>query len=45
MNQTADLTEKTLSREEKYQGSFLSLHVDQVQLPTADLFPRGSRAW
>ena len=33
MNQTADLTEKTLSREEKYQGSFLSLHVDQVQLP------------
>ena len=33
MNQTADLTEKTLNREEKYQGSFLSLHVDQVQLP------------
>ena len=33
MNRTADLTEKTLSREEKYQGSFLSLHVDQVLLP------------
>ena len=33
MNQTSDLTERTLSREEKYQGSFLSLHVDQVQLP------------
>ena len=33
MNQTADLTEKTLSREEKYQGNILSLHVDQVQLP------------
>ena len=33
MNQTADLTEKTLSREDKYQGSFLSLHVDQVLLP------------
>ena len=33
MSQTADLTERTLSREEKYQGSILSLHVDQVQLP------------
>ena len=42
MNQTADLTEKTSAGEEKYQGSFLSLHVDQV--PAAerqDLFPRG----
>ena len=37
MNQTADLTEKTLSREEKYQGSFLSLHVDQVQLPNGKI--------
>ena len=33
MSQTSDLTEKTLSREEKYRGSFLSLHVDQVLLP------------
>ena len=33
MNQTSELTEKTLSREEKYQGSILSLHVDQVLLP------------
>ena len=33
MNQTSELTEKTLSREEKYRGSFLSLHVDQVLLP------------
>ena len=40
MNQTADLTEKTLSREEKYQGSFLSLHVDQVQLAAGPLSAR-----
>ena len=33
MNKMADLTEKTLSQEEKYRGSFLSLHVDQVLLP------------
>ena len=28
-----DLTEKTLSREEKYKGLFLSVHVDKVSLP------------
>ena len=33
MNLPVDLTEKTLSREEKYTGTFLSVHVDQVALP------------
>ena len=33
MNLPVDLTEKTLSREEKYTGAFLSVHVDQVALP------------
>ena len=33
MNDPLDLTEKTLSREEKYTGKFLSVHVDQVELP------------
>lgn len=33
VNETTDLTEKTLSREEQYQGVFLSVHVDQVELP------------
>ena len=33
MKEPLDLTEKTLSREDKYTGSFLSLHVDQVELP------------
>lgn len=33
MNEPLDLTEKTLSREEKYTGTFLSVHVDQVSLP------------
>lgn len=33
MQTPADLTERTLSREEKYHGSILSLHVDQVELP------------
>ena len=28
INHEADLTEKMISREEKYQGSILSLHVD-----------------
>ena len=33
MSEPLDLTEKTLSREEKYAGMFLSVHVDQVSLP------------
>ena len=33
MNELLDLAEKTLSREEKYAGKFLSVHVDQVSLP------------
>ena len=33
MNLPLDLTEKTISREEKYHGAFLSVHVDQVSLP------------
>ena len=44
MNQTADLTEKTLSREEKYQGSFLSLHVDPSVIYNNNMkFPTLSR--
>ena len=33
MSLPMDLTEKMLSREEKYTGAFLSVHVDQVSLP------------
>jgi ADP-ribose pyrophosphatase len=33
MNELLDLTEKPISREEKYTGKFLSVHVDRVELP------------
>lgn len=33
MSEPLDLTEKTLSREVKYTGKILSVHVDQVSLP------------
>lgn len=33
MSEPMDLTEKTLSREEKYDGLFMRVHVDQVLLP------------
>ena len=33
MEQPMDLTEKTISREDKYQGKIFSVHVDQVLLP------------
>ncbi|MCI2058639.1 MAG: NUDIX hydrolase [Oscillibacter sp.] len=33
MDEAKDLTERTLSREEKFQGRFLSVHVDQAILP------------
>jgi ADP-ribose pyrophosphatase len=33
MKEQTDLAEKTLSRQEKYQGRFLQVHVDQVELP------------
>jgi len=32
----SDLTEKTLRREEKYQGRILSVHVDEVLLPNGN---------
>ena len=33
MEAMMDLTEKTLSREEKYSGPLFSVHTDQVLLP------------
>ena len=33
MEQPMDLTERTISREDKYQGKIFSVHVDQVLLP------------
>lgn len=32
-NEPADLTERTLSREDKFNGRFLHVHVDEVELP------------
>lgn len=36
MMQLNDLTEKTLSREDKFQGKILSVHVDEVELPNGN---------
>ncbi len=36
-NSQMDLTEKTLSRAEKYDGVFLSVHVDRVELPNGHI--------
>lgn len=33
MSERTDLTEQTLSREDKYHGLFMDVHVDQVLLP------------
>ena len=40
MLQPKDLTEKTLSREDKYQGRILSVHVDEVLLPNGNTSTR-----
>lgn len=40
MLESMDLAEKTLSREEKYQGRILSVHVDQVLLPNGNTSTR-----
>ena len=40
MEEPRDLTETMVSREEKYQGKFFSVHVDQVRLPNGDLAAR-----
>jgi ADP-ribose pyrophosphatase len=33
LEERMDFTEKTLSRDEKFQGKFINVHVDQVRLP------------
>ena len=40
MLQANDLTEKTLSREDKFQGRILSVHVDEVLLPNGNTSTR-----
>ncbi len=40
MNEIFDLTEKTLSREEKYNGPLFSVHVDKVLLPNGHISSR-----
>ena len=40
MEEPRDLTETMVSREEKYQGKFFSVHVDQVRLPNGNLAAR-----
>lgn len=40
MREPMDLAEKTLSREEKFQGRILSVHVDEVQLPNGNTSTR-----
>lgn len=40
MRELTDLTEKTLSREEKFQGRVLSVHVDKVLLPNGNTSTR-----
>ena len=40
MNEPFDLTETTLSREEKYAGPLFSVHVDQVRLPNGNTSSR-----
>ena len=40
MMQLNDLTETMLSREDKFQGRIVSVHVDQVRLPNGNTAPR-----
>lgn len=40
MLQTTDLVEKTLSREDKFQGRIVSVHVDKVLLPNGNTSTR-----
>ena len=40
MMQMKDLTETMLSREDKFQGRIVSVHVDQVRLPNGNTAPR-----
>lgn len=40
MRELTDLTEKTLRREEKFQGRILSVHVDEVLLPNGNTSTR-----
>ena len=40
MLQMNDLTETMLSREDKFQGRIVSVHVDQVRLPNGNTAPR-----
>ena len=40
MSERMDLTERMLSREEKYQGRILNVHVDTVQLPNGETSTR-----
>ena len=40
MMQMKDLTETMLSREDKFQGRIVSVHVDQVKLPNGNTAPR-----
>lgn len=40
MPELFDLTEKRLSREDKFQGKILSVHVDKVLLPNGDVADR-----
>ena len=40
MTDSIDLTEKTLSREDKFHGQILSVHVDQVLLPNGQTSTR-----
>lgn len=40
MEERMDLTETTLSREEKYDGPLFSVHVDQVRLPDGSVSSR-----
>ena len=40
MMQLNDLTETMLSREDKFQGRIVSVHVDQVKLPNGNTAPR-----